>query len=194
MSRARWVAKELGPPLAGVAGLIVVWALVAAATSSTAIPSPAEVWNAFVAGMRDGTIPEAAVKTLIRLAFSFAVSIVIGTAIGIGLALNEFARRSIRPLVVALQITPFIAWLPLAVVWFGATERAVVFVTIVGAFPSMTLATMSAMRPGAAAVPTGRPHARRRGVDALPGGDLPGGAPRLHDRARSRPGGSRGRR
>ena len=31
---------------------------------------------------------------------------------------------------------------PLAVVWFGATERAVVFVAIVGAFPSMTLATI----------------------------------------------------
>ena len=46
----------------------------------------------------------------------------------------------------ALQITPFIAWLPIAVVWFGATERAVVFVTIMGAFPSMTLATIAAMR------------------------------------------------
>ena len=64
--------------------------------------------------------PEAAAKTLVRLAFSFVVSIVIGTALGFGLALNEFARRSIRPLVVALQITPYIAWLPLAVVWFGA--------------------------------------------------------------------------
>ena len=46
----------------------------------------------------------------------------------------------------ALQITPFVAWLPLAVIWFGASERAVVFVTIVGAFPSVTLATMSAIR------------------------------------------------
>ena len=146
MSRARWIAEEVGPPLAGVAGLVAVWALAAAATSSTAIPSPLEVWNAFVAGMKDGSIPEAALKTLMRLTFSFATAILVGTAIGIGLALNEFARRSIRPLIVALQITPFIAWLPIAVVWFGATERAVVFVTVVGAFPSMTLATMAAMR------------------------------------------------
>lgn len=146
MSRARWVAREFGPPLAGIGGLLVVWTVVAGFTSSSAIPSPLAVWDSFVSGMRDGTIPEAALKTLIRLAFSFAASIVIGTAIGVGLALNEFARRSIRPLIVALQITPFIAWLPIAVVWFGATERAVVFVTIMGAFPSMTLATMAAMR------------------------------------------------
>ena len=137
------LARELGPPLAGVAGLLVVWAIVAAFVSPTTVPSPAEVWSAFTRGVSDGTIPEAAAKTLLRLAFSFVVSIVIGTALGFGLALNEFARRSIRPLVVALQITPYIAWLPLAVVWFGLSERAVVFVAIVGAFPSVTLATIA---------------------------------------------------
>ena len=142
----RRLGREVGPPLAGIVGLIVVWWIAAELTSSASLPTPAVVWSAFLRGMSDGTIPEAAVKTLIRLVFSFAMAISIGTLIGVGLALNEFARRSIRPIIVALQITPFIAWLPLAVVWFGATERAVVFVTIVGAFPSMTLATMSAMR------------------------------------------------
>ncbi len=139
----RRVVRELVPPLAGVVGLIAVWAVVAAFASSATQPSPAAVWSAFVHGVSNGTIPRAALRTMIRLVFSFAVSIVIGTALGFGLALNEFARRSIRPLVVALQITPFIAWLPLAVVWFGLSERAVVFVAIVGAFPSVTLATIS---------------------------------------------------
>jgi NitT/TauT family transport system permease protein len=142
----RRVLRELGPPLAGVAGLLVVWAIAAAFTDDDVLPSPGAVWHAFAAGVADGTIPEAALKTLIRLVFSFATAIVVGTALGAGLALNEFARRSVRPLVVALQIAPSIAWLPLAVVWFGATERAVVFVTIVGAFPSVTLATISAFR------------------------------------------------
>ena len=139
----RRVARELAPPLAGVACLLVLWAIVAAPASPNTLPSPAEVWSAFARGLSNGSITEAAGKTLLRLAFSFGVSILIGTAIGFGLALNEFARRAIRPLVVALQITPFIAWLPLAVVWFGFSERAVVFVAIVGAFPSVTLATIS---------------------------------------------------
>ena len=146
MSRARWLARELGPPLTGIVGAIAVWAIVAAATDSAAIPSPLLVWDALVAGMRDGTIPEAAIKTLIRLTFSFVVAVVFGVALGLGLAFNEFARRAIRPLVVALQITPFVAWVPLAVIWFGVTERAVVFVAIVGSFPAMTLATLQAIR------------------------------------------------
>jgi NitT/TauT family transport system permease protein len=139
----RRVARELAPPLAGVAGLIVIWTIVAAFVSPNTVPSPAEAWRAFARGVSNGSIPAAAGKTLLRLAFSFAVSIVVGTGIGFGLALNEFARRAIRPLVVALQITPFIAWLPLAVVWFGPSERAVVFVAFVGAFPSVTLGTIS---------------------------------------------------
>jgi NitT/TauT family transport system permease protein len=142
----RRLGRELGPPLAGIAGLLVVWAIVSAFVGQDVLPSPADVWAAFRRGIADGTIPEAAAKTLIRLAFSFATAIVIGTLLGFGLAMNEFARRSIRPLVVALQIAPSIAWLPLAVIWFGATERAVVFVTIVGAFPSVTLGTIAAFR------------------------------------------------
>jgi NitT/TauT family transport system permease protein len=146
VSRARWAVRELGPPLAGIAGAIFLWAIVSAAADSPSIPSPAAVWSAFVEGVRDGTIPEAAAKTLIRLAFSFVVAVALGVGIGLALALNEFARRAIRPLVVALQITPFVAWVPLAVIWFGASERAVVFVAIVGSFPAMTLATIQAIR------------------------------------------------
>ena len=146
MSRVRWAARELGPPLAGVAALIVVWAILAAATTSDGLSSPLDVWNSLRHGIADATIPQAAWRTLVRLAFSFVVSIAIGTALGAALSLNEFVRRSVRPLVVALQIAPAIAVLPLAIVWFGPTERAVVFVAIVGAFPSVTIATIASVR------------------------------------------------
>jgi NitT/TauT family transport system permease protein len=146
VSRVRSAARELGPPLAGVAALIAVWAVLAAATTSRGLPSPLDVWNALRHGIADGTIPQAAWRTLLRLAFSFAISIAVGTALGAALSLNEFVRRSVRPLVVAMQIAPPVAVLPLAIVWFGFTERAVVFVAIVGAFPSVTIATIASVR------------------------------------------------
>jgi sulfonate transport system permease protein len=141
----RWL-RELGPPLLGVVVLILVWALAAALTDTTAIPSPAETWAALRAGIADGSIPEATWKSLLRLAFSFAAALVIGTALGLLLAAFELVRRSVRPLVVALQIIPFVAWVPLAVIWFGVTERAVVFVAIAGSFPSVALATLQGIR------------------------------------------------
>ena len=69
---------------------------------------------------------------------------------------------------VALQITPFVAWVPLAVIWFGVTERAVVFVAIVGSFPAMTLATLQAIRQVPPLYERAGPHARRHRVDAVP--------------------------
>jgi NitT/TauT family transport system permease protein len=141
----RWL-RELGPPLLGVVVLILVWALAAALTDTTAIPSPAETWSALRAGIADGSIPEATWKSLLRLAFSFAAALVLGTALGLLLAAFELVRRSVRPLVVALQIIPFVAWVPLAVIWFGVTERAVVFVAIAGSFPSVALATLQGIR------------------------------------------------
>ena len=141
----RWTS-ELVPPLLGIVAVLTLWALVAAVTTTSAIPSPAATWSALQAGIADGTIVEATAKSLIRLAFSFVVALLIGTAVGLLLSSFELARRSIRPLVVALQITPFVAWVPLAVVWFGVTERAVVFVAIAGSFPAVALAALQGIR------------------------------------------------
>ena len=141
----RW-ANELGPPLLGIAALVLVWGVVAAVADTSSFPGPAEVWTSLRDGFTDGALVEATVKTLIRLAFSFAAALVIGTTLGLFLSAFELARRSIRPLVVALQIIPFVAWVPLAVIWFGVTERAVVFVAIAGSFPAVALATLQAIR------------------------------------------------
>jgi NitT/TauT family transport system permease protein len=141
----RW-SRELGPPLAGIVVLIAVWAVIAAVTTTTSIPSPARAWTSLREGVADGSIPEATWKTLLRLAFSFFAALVIGTAIGLALAASEVVRRSVRPIVVALLTTPFVAWVPLAVIWFGVTERAVVFVAVAGSFPAVAIATLQSIR------------------------------------------------
>jgi sulfonate transport system permease protein len=130
MMRARRIIAELAPPIVGIAVLVAVWAIVASVTDTQAIPSPGAVWSSFVEGLKDGTLLRAAGRTLVRLVFSFAVAVALGIAVGLVLSLHEFTRRAVRPIVVALQITPFVAWVPLAVVWF----------------PAMALATLQAVR------------------------------------------------
>ena len=97
-------------------------------------------------GFTDGGFAEATLKTLIRLAFSFAAALVIGRRSGCS------CRRSSSPAGASVRssspsvIIPFVAWVPLAVIWFGVTERAVVFVAIAGSFPAVALATLQAIR------------------------------------------------
>jgi NitT/TauT family transport system permease protein len=145
-------ASRIWPRVAGVlavlaAVLLVWWVLTASgAVPARDLPSPATVWTTLWHRITDGTIPVAASRSLIRLVFGIAVAAVFGTLIGVGMAASRAFQRTVGALVVGLQALPPIAWLPLAALWLGFSERAVVFVVIVGAFPAIALATAASIR------------------------------------------------
>jgi NitT/TauT family transport system permease protein len=76
-----------------------------------------------------------------------AIGYVISVALGLGLSLLtssfEFFRDTLSPLLTSLQNLPSICWLPLALLWFGLGENAILFVIIMGATPSITMAVES---------------------------------------------------
>lgn len=147
-ANARWVWRQAWPILLTVGVILGAWAVVSGTglVNTKSLPSPATVWSTFWQLVRNGTIPTAAGKTVLRLVVSFGVALILGTLLGSGLSVSSFVRRSVGALVVALQAIPPIAWLPLAALWFGVNERAVVFVAIIGAFPAVTLATSNSLR------------------------------------------------
>jgi NitT/TauT family transport system permease protein len=53
---------------------------------------------------------------------------------------NKFLEDSVGGLLVSLQSLPSICWLPLAVLWFGLTEKAILFVVVMGSLLSVTIA------------------------------------------------------
>ena len=148
MWRERRASGRISLSLAGVAALLAVWWIVSASgiVSSSKLPSPATVWTALWRHVSDGTIPVGIGTSLLRLAFGMAVAVVLGTLVGVWMASRPWFQRSVGSLVVGLQALPPIAWLPLAILWFGITERAVVFVVIVGAFPAIAMATAASVR------------------------------------------------
>jgi NitT/TauT family transport system permease protein len=134
--------------LAVLVAVVLAWWLLTASGAVPArdLPSPATVWTTLWNRITDGTIPVAASRSLIRLVFGVAVAVVFGTLIGVGMAASRAFQRTVGALVVGLQALPPIAWLPLAALWLGFSERAVVFVVIVGAFPAIALATAASIR------------------------------------------------
>src|SRR5260370_16775823 len=53
---------------------------------------------------------------------------------------NNFLEESFGGLLVSLQSLPSICWIPLAVLWFGLTEKAILFVVLMGSLLSVTIA------------------------------------------------------
>ena len=143
------VFDRVWPRLALVAGILFVWWAVTASglIGPEKLPSPADVWNAFTSHVTgpDGLLA-AARGTLIRLAFALGVAVVVGTLIGFAMAASIVVQRSIGTLMTALQSLPSIAWLPLAIVWFGPTERAVMFVVFIAGVPAVAIATATSIR------------------------------------------------
>ncbi len=72
-----------------------------------------------------------------RAALGFAISIVLGTIIGLAVARVPVLRAAIGSMISGLQTMPSVAWVPLAIVLFQLSERAILFVVILGAAPSI---------------------------------------------------------
>ena len=100
--------------------------------------------------MRDGTLLRGVLTSLYRLLVGYVSAAVVGIALGMLLGRVAWLRAAIGPLVVGLQALPSICWLPLALLWFGLSEKAILFVVVMGSLLSITIATEGAVR----AVPT----------------------------------------
>jgi NitT/TauT family transport system permease protein len=89
----------------------------------------------------DGRLAHAAGRSLARLAQGYAISTAIGVPLGIAMARVEWVRGALRPLVLGLQALPSICWLPLALLWFGLSELAILFVVVMGSLLAIAIAT-----------------------------------------------------
>lgn len=103
------------------------------------LPSPEKVLEALVTGFEDKTLVYDLIASFKRLAIGFGLSLVIGTGLGVLLAKSKTADETLGTVVLAFQSVPSIVWLPLAIMWFGMNEKAVIFVVVLGGTFVMTL-------------------------------------------------------
>jgi len=148
LSLVRSAVRQVWPRLAAVAGVVLLWWLVhrSGYFSPVVLPSPMEVWRSVGHNITNGRITRATEASLGRLFIGFALSVVSGTLIGLLMVASKIVERSVGSLIIGLQSLPSIAWLPLAILWFGLGESAVLFVVVIGSLPSVALATLNSLR------------------------------------------------
>jgi NitT/TauT family transport system permease protein len=89
---------------------------------------PRDVADAFWSGWRDGTLARTTWTTLRLLAVGIAIGALVAAILTAFAALSQIGEDLLRMLVAILNPLPGVAVLPLAMLWFGLTERAVLFV------------------------------------------------------------------
>ncbi len=102
-------------------------------------PTPWGVGEAMWAGFADHSFWIAIAVSMKRMLIGYALSVVLGMILGLGIASSKFLEETVGGLLVSLQSLPSICWLPIAVLWFGLSEKAILFVVVMGSLLSVTI-------------------------------------------------------
>jgi NitT/TauT family transport system permease protein len=105
------------------------------------IPSFSDVLRSIWNGFADGTYPRAILISLRRLAVGYGISLILGIIIGMLVGRIQIVQQTVGSVILGLQALPSVCWLPLALLWFGLSEKAIIFVVIMGALLSISLST-----------------------------------------------------
>ena len=104
--------------------------------------------------------------TLRRALIGFALAVVIGGSIGLAVARFRVLRAAVGSLITGLQTMPSIAWFPLAILLFQRSERAILFVVVLGAAPAVANGVISGVDHIPPLLLRGGSSARRPGLSA----------------------------
>lgn len=128
--------------------LIGIWAAASEAGiwEPYEFPSPGAVVRTLWNGVADGSFVTGIAVSMKRIAIGYGLSIVAGTLLGIVIGSVKLLDETIGSLIQGLQSLPSICWLPLAIIWFGLNEGAILFVVVMGAILAVAISTDSGIK------------------------------------------------
>ncbi|MFP5382886.1 MAG: ABC transporter permease [Gammaproteobacteria bacterium] len=126
--------------------LVAAWEGVAGLYGPLVLPDPRAAFATLGDFLASGAAwPELAVTARRALA-GFALSVLAGSTLGLLAGISLTASMMSRPLVTVLMGTPPIAWLVLAMLWFGASDGTPVFTVFIAAFPVIFVGALQGTR------------------------------------------------
>lgn len=145
VSRGARIWAATWPKLAALAIAIAAWQLVVLSgwKPPYSLPGPLEVGRELVEQAQGPQLWDGLVTTLRRAALGYVFSVAVGLLLGLAVARSTVLRAAIGSMITALQTMPSIAWFPLAILLFELSEKAIFFVVVLGAAPSIANGVIS---------------------------------------------------
>lgn len=109
-------------------------------------PSPLGVAQTLLRGFQNGRFILGIGASMQRILIGFGLSVIAGILLGLVLGRVKVLDETIGSLAMGLQALPSICWLPLALLWFGLSETAILFVVVMGALLAITTATEAGVK------------------------------------------------
>jgi len=110
------------------------------------LPSPLETFQTLALMLQDESVVAEINTTLYRASVGFGISLLIGSVLGLLAGFFVTASMMSRPIVTILVGMPPIAWIVLAMIWFGMGDETVIFTVIVASFPIIFVGALQGTR------------------------------------------------
>ena len=123
--------------------LLLLWQFAGARSGSRILASPLQILASFVELCRSGELPRHVLASLGRILGGYLVAAPLGVLLGLLLGVNKRLRGFGEPLIAVLRPIPPLAWVPLAILWFGLGNGPAFFVTAIAAFFPIFTNTLS---------------------------------------------------
>ena len=132
--------------IAAICLFLTAWDATATQLGTLILPTPIEALRTLQGLLQDGSAWPEIVTTARRALIGFGLSVVAGSVLGLAAGVSMTASMTSRPIITVLMGMPPIAWLILALLWFGAGDGTPVFTVFVACFPIIFVGAMQGTR------------------------------------------------
>lgn len=143
---AHWLGAHLGLPALVAVALLVAWHIAVRVSGSDLFPTPLEVLKGIVELARHGLLLKYIVASLFRVSWGFGCAVLVGVPLGLVLGWFRPAFLAMNPIIQILRPISPIAWIPVAILWFGVKDTAPVFLIFLASVFPITVSAMAAVQ------------------------------------------------
>lgn len=143
-ARVRDILRAIAVPVV----LILAWEALSrsGAINPIILPAPSRVVVRWFDYFRSGELPRDAVSSLYRVLMGFLIGTALALPIGLAMGASRTAYGLLNPILQILRPIPPIAFIPLAILWFGLGNPPAFFLISLGAFFPVLLNTVAGVR------------------------------------------------
>jgi NitT/TauT family transport system permease protein len=133
-------------PLLVAALFLGAWHFAVKLSGSDIFPTPVEVARGLVELARQGLLVKYIVASLFRVTWGFTLAVLVGVPLGLVLGWFRPAFAALNPFIQILRPISPIAWIPVAILWFGVKDTAPVFLIFLASVFPIAVSSMSAVQ------------------------------------------------
>lgn len=127
--------------------ILALWELITrfSGWSSHVFPGPIAVLTSMIELMTNGSLLKNTVASLFRVSIGFSLAALLGIPLGIVLGRIEITKLIFNPIIQFLRPISPLAWIPLAMLWFGIGDPPAIFLIFLASFFPMVVSTSIAV-------------------------------------------------